>query len=326
MAKKEIHIGIGSTTSKPGDVAGNLRQIADFARQAKGDGADFILTPELSASGYGPYPEVLATAEPAGKGPIYQGLAQIARDSGVVVLAGFPEAANGKNYLAHYGVWPDGKFIVQRKNRVTINEQPFDTDAVLAYENERDEIGQPIHPPVFTYFEIRGVRCAIAICADGGLANLGPILAANGVELLLNPTGAGGRREDRVTTDELRTAPGRETYAKWLELTFFPGKAGIINCLRWGRAYAGVNQCGFDGKRLYHMGHGTIITPMGEVPSLVHGLANIDRQRPMYTHAVVDVADRLWAPTEAIMHAQADSKAYKKGLDPDCRKDMIDWT
>jgi len=78
-----LHIAIGSTTSKPGAVAENLRQIAAFAERAAGDGADLLLTPELSASGYGAYPEVLATAEPAGAGPIFRELARVSAGTGV---------------------------------------------------------------------------------------------------------------------------------------------------------------------------------------------------------------------------------------------------
>ncbi len=32
---------------------------------------------------------------------------------------------------------------------------------------------------------------------------------------------------------------------------------------------------------------------MGEVPALIHGLPNLDCQRPMYTHAVVDLEEHL---------------------------------
>ena len=74
---KALHLAIASTTSKPGAVADNLRQIAGLAERAGHDGVDLLLTPELSASGYGPYPEVLATAEPAGNGPIFQALARM---------------------------------------------------------------------------------------------------------------------------------------------------------------------------------------------------------------------------------------------------------
>lgn len=297
---KNIHIAVASTTSKPGDVAGNLRQIADLAARAAADQADLLLTPEMSASGYGGYPEVLATAEKAGDGPIYRELAAIAARCRLVVLAGFVEAHENRNYLAHYAVWPDGQFIVQRKNRVTKNEKPLDTMMTLIYESANDEIGQPVGPPIFTFFEIRGVRCAITICADGGLNSISGIMAANGVELLLGPAGAGGRREERVITADLHTFEGRAVYSKWLEMTCFPGRSGIEACIRHCRAQAAVNLCGYDGKRLYHMGHGTIITPMGEIAALVHGLPNLDRQRPMYCHAVVDVADRLMAPKDSV--------------------------
>ncbi len=292
---KMIHIAVGSTMSRPGNVTANLAEIAGFARRAAADGVDLLLTPELSASGYGPYPEILATAEPAGDGPIYRGLEQTARETGVVVTAGFAEAAAGKKHLAHYVVFPDGRFEVQRKHRVTLAERPLDPAVPLSGHPDGApdpaDPGQP-HELHFNIIEIRGVRCAITICADGGIEGLHELLAAQGVELQLQPAGAGGRREDRVVTQDLYTEEGRQKYLKWLELVFFPGKS-VLACIQYRKALAAVNQCGFDGHRFYHLGHGMIITPMGEVPALVHGLPNLDRQRPMYTHAVVDVADCL---------------------------------
>ena len=139
-----IHVAIGSTTSKLGDVRGNLRQIAAFARQAAADGADLLLTPEMSASGYGPYPEVLATAEPAGDGPIYRKLAALAKSTGVVLLAGFVEAADTKRYLAPLD--PSGELMPPDYK----NNPPKDPA----------DPGQPVNPQ-FTYFDIKGVRCAI---------------------------------------------------------------------------------------------------------------------------------------------------------------------
>jgi hypothetical protein len=41
------------------------------------------------------------------------------------------------------------------------------------------------------------------------------------------------------------------------------------------------------------MGHGTITTPMGEVPALIHGLPNLDRQRAMYAHAEIDLSEKV---------------------------------
>jgi predicted amidohydrolase len=294
---KAIHIAIASTTSKPGAVAENLRQIAEFAAQAGRDGADLLLTPELSASGYGPYPEVLATAEPAGNGPIFQALAGMARASGVVACAGFVEACGDKRYLAHYIVYPDGRFIVQRKNRVMLTERPLDPSGELIPPDPAQPSGDPADPgqprqPQFSFFEVKGARCAVAICADSGIPGLDDLLEKAGVEVLLVPTGAGGERKDRVTTEELRTETGRKKYLHWLERVFFPG-ASVITCIERRRAMAAVNLCGYDGKKHYHLGHGMIITPMGEVPALIHGLPNLDCQRPMYTHAVVDLEEHL---------------------------------
>ena len=294
---RPIHIAIASTTSRPGAVAGNLRQIADFAAQAGCDGADLLLTPELSASGYGSYPEVIATAEPAGSGPVFHELAKIAQTNRLVVCAGFVEASGDKRYLAHYIVYPDGNFVVQRKNRVMLTERPLDPSGELIppdpghpSEDPADS-GQP-RIPQFTVFEIKGVKCALSICADCGIAGLDDLLSELGVEFLLVPTGAGGQRKDRVITGELRTEEGRQKYLSILEKVFFPG-ASVIACIKYRRALAAVNLCGYDGQRHYHVGHGSIITPMGEVAALIHGLPNLDRQRPMYTHAIVDMEEQV---------------------------------
>lgn len=296
---KPFHIAIASTMSKPADVSGNLSQIAEFAKRAGKDGADVLVTPEMSASGYGPYPDVIETAELAGKGPIYLGLAAMAKESGVVVTAGFVEKADAKRHLSHYIVYPDGNFVVQRKHRVTLAERPLDPgvelippDYVNAPPADPADPGQP-KTLNFKTFEVKGVRCAMVICMDGGIPSLFDRLRELGVECILLAAGAGGRREDRVTSEELRTEAGRDKYAKWLEMTFFPGKSTVADCIRTGMALAAVNMCGYDGRKQYHMGHGTITTPMGEVPALIHGLPNLDRQRAMYAHAEIDLSEKV---------------------------------
>ena len=276
---RQIKIAIGSTASKPGEVAANLRQITGFAEQAGTDGAALLLTPEMSASGYGSYPEVLATAEHAGKGLIYRELAQLSAKTEVVICAGFVEEEKQKRYISHYVVYPNGDFLVQRKNKVTGTERPL--DSAVHSVNDR-----PIKPE-FTFFTVCDVKCAITICADNNADNLA-ILAKNNVELLLVPCGAGGERKDRVNNCELRTSSGREKYLKVLETVFFPGPC-IADCIKYNMARAAVNLCGYDGQKHYHVGHGMIITSAGEVPGFFHGLPNLDRQRPMYASATVEL-------------------------------------
>ena len=295
---KSIHIAIGSTTSKPGDALGNLEQIRSFARQAGEDGADLLLTPELSASGYGIYPDVFATAEVAGDGPVYRALATIARESGVVVFAGFVEAVNAGCCLSHYAVYPGGEFAVQRKQWIMSSEFPFISGAELEWSTPLGtlpvgavEPGQP-QEPQFNIITVSGVDCAVVICADNGLVQLNEILEKKGVQVLLCPTASGGRRSERVTTDELRTLEGQEKYLAVLNTVFSPGRIPL-ECIRYRRAQAAVNLCGYDGRDYYHVGHGSITNAMGEVVGFFHGLPNLDRQRPMYAHAEIDLGEAL---------------------------------
>ena len=295
--KRKINIAIASTTSRPGEVAGNLEQIAHYAKRAAGDGADILLTPELSASGYGPYPEVIATAEPAGDGPIFLETSRIAEANRIVVCAGFVEEYKEKRYLAHYIVYPGGNFAVQRKNRVMLTERPLDPSVELIPPDPAKPSEDPADPgqprnPQFTFFDVNGFHCALVICADCGIEGLNEVLDRNGVEIMLVPTGAGGKREDRVTNAELLTEEGRGKYLKLLEKLFFPGTS-VADCIKYRRALAAVNLCGFDGRGLYHAGHGSIITPMGEVAAFFHGLPNLDRQRPMYTHAAINMNEHV---------------------------------
>jgi len=285
---REIHIAIASTTSLPAALDHNLGQITGFARRAAETGCALLLTPEMSASGYGGYPEVIATAEPAGCGPIHERLAAAATETGVVVCAGFVEAMEEKRFISHYAVWPGGRFIVQRKHRATPRERPLQPFLPLLPEADPAEPGQP-ETVAMEPFEVGGVRCAIFICADHGLAQRKALLAGHGVDLMLLPVGAGGLREDRVCTEELATAAGRDRYYSLLQRVFFPGES-VLECLENGRAIAAVNLTGHDGRDHYHIGHGSIINRWGEVPGFFHGIPNLDRQRPMFAHARLDFA------------------------------------
>lgn len=286
---RKINISLASTTSKPGQVESNLKQIADFAERASGEGMHVLLTPELSASGYGNYEEVFAVKEVAGQGLIYENLAKIAEQNKLAVLAGFPEQQEDKCFLSHYVVFPNGDCIVQRKHRVTPSEQPFAACVQLAGND--DGIGQPAEFS-FQIFHIQDVRCAIVICADAGIEGVNEYLAEKEVDLMLLPTGAGGKREDLVSTSELYQEEGMTKYTESLKQVFFPGD-GPEKCIKYRRALAAVNLCGYDGKVQYHRGHGMIINPMGEVQGFFHGIPNLDRQRPMYSSAIVDIDDRL---------------------------------
>ena len=289
---RPIHVAIGSTMSCPGDLDANMNQIASFAARAAADGADILLTPELSATGYGSYPDVLALAEQAGNGAIYRRLAGIAGETGVVICAGFPELADGKRLISQYTVFPGGKFEVQRKHRAMPMEAPFQSPFPLKPPMPGEEQGQPTATS-FNVFEVKGVRCAVVICYDFGITGLNALLAEQGVELLLLATGAGGKREDRFTLSDLKTAQGRARYAAYMD-EFRWGNAPA-ECMEFHRAFAAVNICGYDGREYYHGGNGVIFNCFGEVAAYLPFISVLERQRPTYAHAIVDIEDKLTA-------------------------------
>jgi len=285
--KQRLTVGIGTTASKPGDLVGNLAQIRLMATQAGAVGCDVLLTPEMSATGYGGYPEVLALAEPAGEGPVYRGLADIARTTGVVVLAGFVERAGPLRHIAHYVVEPSGRLAVQRKMRATPAERPLDPAAPLFYD-DTEEIGHVVPGEErFGIFPIRGVPCAIVICADWGVRGLTGILKGLGARMVFLPTGAGGTREERVDDAELETPEGRGKYARLVDQRPYTGQ-GALDCRANGWGFAAVNLCGFDGIRRYHGGSGTLVSPQGDVAAVVPSCPNFTRAGPKLAFATLE--------------------------------------
>jgi predicted amidohydrolase len=286
----ELTIAIGSTHSIPGDVPGNLAQISSLAKDAAANGAALLLTPELSASGYGGYPEVLATAERAGDGPIFQELAALAQQNELVMLAGFVEADQSHRYLAHYIIWPNGRFVVQRKHRVTPLESPLEPSVEL-YFDDTEEIGHvPEGCARFEVIEIAGARAAVVICADYGVRGLDEILSNSGVNLLLLPTAAGGKRENSSTVAELRNPTSLEAHIGRAVAHAFPQDA-VRKCVTYRRAFAAVNMTGFDGRKLYHGGSGSIVDPSGSVEALLPASNILGRERARLAVGTVSIAE-----------------------------------
>jgi predicted amidohydrolase len=288
----DLTIAIGSTCSVPGDVAGNLEQIAAMALLAEAHGADLLLTPEMSASGYGSYPEVLVTAEPAGNGPVYRALSELATRHAVTVLAGFVERNGDHRHVAHYAVFPDGDFVVQRKHRVTPREAPLQASVELVFD-DTDDIGNVLWGQAdFAALDVGGIRAAIVICADLGVRGLDESLARASVQLLLLPTAAGGSRESMVTTADLADdGVALDRYVELASVGFFPDRA-VRDCVRYRRAFAAVNMCGYDGRELYHGGSGSVIDPSGNIEAHIAGTPILDRQRPRFAAGTVHIPDR----------------------------------
>ena len=93
--------------ARAGDVAANLALIGDAAAEAKAQGADVLVAPELAITGYG-----AGDCDPrprgAGGGEQVAALAETAARHRIALVAGFAERAGGAIYNSAVLVEPGG--------------------------------------------------------------------------------------------------------------------------------------------------------------------------------------------------------------------------
>ena len=134
-----------------GDLAGNAAQILQCAEQARQQGAQLLLTPELGLCGYPPEDLLLRAG-------FYQACAQTLNTlaekiSGIAVVVGHPHEHNGKRYNA-------ASLLREGAIAATYFKQELPNYSVFDEERYFDHGNKPC------MFEIEGIRFALNICAD----------------------------------------------------------------------------------------------------------------------------------------------------------------
>jgi predicted amidohydrolase len=158
--------------SESGDVAANLARVEQAAREAAAKGASLLITPELGLTGYGAGDVIRDQAEPS-DGPLVKRLQAISTETGVAIIAGFAEKADGTVYNS--AVYVDGHAapVVYRKSN-------------LYGEYERALLSAA--EPGTIVFDHRGVKCGMLICYDVEFPENVRRLAMAGVDAVLVPT------------------------------------------------------------------------------------------------------------------------------------------
>lgn len=169
-----------------GNPTHNLAQIEKWTRLAAAEGADLILFNETSATGYWMSTQVRQLAEPL-DGPIVQRLAALARELGVVIVAGMAEKADAKVHNTQVLVGPQGLIGTHRKSAFPSGEEKW-----FDIGNDRN------------VFEIRGWKMGVAICFESVHPETCRALANNGAQIILAPYMNG------VTAEEIAT--GKRPY------------------------------------------------------------------------------------------------------------------
>lgn len=168
-----MRIAAAQLTCVPADIPANVRQAAALAEQARDQGADLLLLPELALTGYelgalADDPGLLMDADDARLDVLRAG----ARRSGiaVVVNAAVPGGGTGaRPAIGTFVYGPDGELVTSY-----LKQHLYEQERSLFAPGDRD--GR---------FELGGVRFALATCYDSHFPDLAARAAVDGCQVYL---------------------------------------------------------------------------------------------------------------------------------------------
>src|SRR5712671_7966144 len=169
--KQSLRIALAQIDLLVGDVHGNAARVVNIARQARADlGADLVLFPELSLSGYPPEDLLFHRGF---RRQIEHGLAKVREEvQGISVMLGFPEYAGKAIYNAAALISGGMVAAIYRKAELP-NYKVFD-------EKRYFQAGaQP------TVADVRGFRVGLLVCEDIWRPEAAQLARADGAQLLL---------------------------------------------------------------------------------------------------------------------------------------------
>jgi predicted amidohydrolase len=158
-----------------GDLQGNRASGVQAIVAAAGSGADLVLLPELSDSGYvfSSLAEARSCASSSRENPTLDEWIDLARQYNLAIIGGFCELGeDGKLYNSAACVDPTGVRLIYRKMHLWDHESEFFSS------------GNQLSP----ICELMSVKVAVAICYDLEFPELVRLLALQGVEVLAVPT------------------------------------------------------------------------------------------------------------------------------------------
>ena len=251
MSVQSLNIAVAQSQCWPGDIVGNIDRMRPLLADAARANAKLVLFAEAGVTGYTPNSPTLTIGDAH-----CRELQALAKQSGLVIVAGFMERNGTHIHISQGAFFPDGQLVVQRKARPGPPESNIQN-------------WQP-GPDERTVFTVDGVRCAIAICADTGIPDFRNALARQGVELLLLPTAGCGPRSWGLSEATLDDPPQLDEYVKKAATVVFSGDA-IRESRRHRMALATCNQMADNGVDYFHPGHSMIVDSTGELVALIPG-------------------------------------------------------
>lgn len=169
-----LKIACAQLNQRVGDMAGNAERIIIAAARAAGEGAQVLLTPELSLCGYLPGDNLFRPAFQQQVDAAVETIRQAsAQQPGLHWVVGYPVLREGRRHSAA-GVFHQGRQVAEYLKAELPDYGVF--DETRYFQPQADA----------TVFTVAGVRCALLICEDTWLPAAPARARTAGAELVLS--------------------------------------------------------------------------------------------------------------------------------------------
>ena len=169
-----LKIACAQLNQRVGDMAGNAERIIAAAARAAGEGAQVLLTPELSLCGYLPGDNLFRPAFQQQVDAAVETIQQAsAQQPGLHWVVGYPVLREGRRHSAA-GVFHQGRQVAEYLKAELPDYGVF--DETRYFQPQADA----------TVFTVAGVRCALLICEDTWLPAAPARARTAGAELVLS--------------------------------------------------------------------------------------------------------------------------------------------
>lgn len=225
-----LRIALAQFDFPVGAVAANAERIAAMIAEARDEyGADVVLFPELTLSGYPPEDLLL---RPGFLRDCAQAIETVAAGvSGIVAIVGWPQAAGSVVYNAA-SVLRDGRIERTYRKRELPNYAVFDERRYFDVDPDREDC----------VFEVKGVPVGLIICEDLWFAEPIASTVRSGARLVLVPNASPFERDKHAQRDTLLTRRAQETGVAIAYLNLVGGQDALV----------------FDGASVVADGDGTV--------------------------------------------------------------------
>lgn len=190
----QLSIALAQLNPTVGDLPGNGRRILAARAEAAAKGADLVVCPELSVSGYPPEDLVLKPFFLDKVAATVDELAAATADGGPALLVGAPWRQDGAVFNAA---------LLLEAGRVAAVRLKHDLPNYGVFDEKRVFVAGPLPGPV----NFRGVRLGVMICEDMWTPDVAETLAESGAEILVSPNGSPfetGKLDRRLNLATLR--------------------------------------------------------------------------------------------------------------------------